>query len=590
MRRRVFRATLPCALLLAITFSAFAAPASANGGFTFYGSGDGHGIGMSQWGAYGLAKMGWTDNRIIQHFYQGTKVVSSSSLPGRIRVGLTSGRTVVHLRAQAGQVRLWQGHAGGTLIGAIPSGDTWTMLARKHDWGIKRPNGTLVGGHGWGGPNTNLIVTYQDQGARVFIPEADAIWYHGFSYKRGSIEMNLTSCGDANGCVERLIARLDFEDYLLGLGEVPASWPMAAMQAQAIAARSYAAYDMLHYPLRSDCNCDLTDGASDQTYIGYNREAGTDGQRWVKAVRSTAHQVATYSGKVIQAFYAASDGGHTDSVQDVWHGGNPAYAIPWLTGVCDPGEWTDANPWTDWSKSYTASDVTARLAPYTTSIGTIRRFRSIHRTQGGRIMSAVAVGSSGSRRISGDEMKYALGWYDERVWVNSDHTIRGAIRHRYDSLGCKPGLPTSPQKVVSGGAGSQQFFADGGMYRNNGADLTLWLHGPVDQEFRAVGSEGGVLGLPTSTATSLTGATKGTSCTGCRRFSFTGGRIYVGPSTGAHALWGNVLAAYLNHGGAGGALGMPTTRVQPRDGGGVRARFEHGTIACRQGTCHVTTG
>jgi SpoIID/LytB domain protein len=366
MRRRVFRATLSCALLLAITFSALAAPASASGGFTFYGSGDGHGIGMSQWGAYGLAKMGWTDNRIIQHFYQGTKVVSSSSLPGRIRVGLTSGRTVVHLRAQAGEVRLWQGHAGGTLIGAIPSGDTWTVLARKHDWGIKRPNGTLVGGHGWGGPNANLIVTYQDQGSRVFIPEADAIWYHGFSYKRGSIEMNLTSCGDANGCVERLIARLDFEDYLLGLGEVPASWPMAAMQAQAIAARSYAAYDMLHYPLRSDCNCDLTDGASDQTYIGYNREAGTDGQRWVKAVRSTAHQVATYNGKVIQAFYAASDGGHTDSVQDVWHGGNPAYAIPWLTGVCDPGEWTDANPWTDWSKSYTASDVTARLAPYTT--------------------------------------------------------------------------------------------------------------------------------------------------------------------------------------------------------------------------------
>src|SRR5947208_10124161 len=46
------------------------------------------------------------------------------------------------------------------------------------------------------------------------------------------------------------------------------------------------------YALRSDCNCDLTDGASDQTYIGYNREAGPDGDRWVKAVRSTAHQVA----------------------------------------------------------------------------------------------------------------------------------------------------------------------------------------------------------------------------------------------------------------------------------------------------------
>src|SRR3954464_606924 len=328
MRRRVIRATLPCALLLAMTLGSFAPSAAATGSFTFYGSGDGPGSGMSQWGAYGLARMGWTDKRVVRHFYKGTKVVSSSSVPGKIRVGLTWGRTVVHLRAQAGPVRLWIGHAGGTLVGAIPSGDTWTVQARAHDWGVHRPNGTLVGRHGWGGPHHNLIVTYQDHGSRVFISEADAIWYHGFSYKRGSIEMNLTSCGDANGCVERLIARLDFEDYLLGLGEVPASWPMAAMQAQAIAARSYAAYDVKHYASRSDCNCDLTDGASDQTYIGYNREAGTDGARWIKAVRSSAHKVATYGGNVIQAFYAASDGGHSDSVQDVLHGGEPAYKNP----------------------------------------------------------------------------------------------------------------------------------------------------------------------------------------------------------------------------------------------------------------------
>ena len=107
-----------------------------------------------------------------------------------------------------------------------------------------RPNGHLVGGHLWGGPRQDLIVTYADTGSRVFIPEADAIWYQGFSYGRGTIEMNLTSCGDANGCVERLIARLRFEDYLRGLGEVPASWPMEAMRAQAVAARTYAAYDV----------------------------------------------------------------------------------------------------------------------------------------------------------------------------------------------------------------------------------------------------------------------------------------------------------------------------------------------------------
>jgi uncharacterized protein with LGFP repeats len=128
------------------------------------------------------------------------------------------------------------------------------------------------------------------------------------------------------------------------------------------------------------------------------------------------------------------------------------------------------------------------------------------------------------------------------------------------------------------------------MYRNNGTDLTLWLHGQIDHEFRAVGAMTGVLGLPTSTATSLSTAGRGGACSGCRRISFTGGRIYDGPSTGAHALWGNVLVTYLKHGGAAGVLGMPTTRVLDRDGGGVRARFQHGTIACRQGTCHVTTG
>src|SRR5215470_1970025 len=89
MRRRVLRAAVPCALLLALSLGAIVPPAIASGSFTFYGSGDGHGIGMSQWGAYGLAKMGWTDKRIIQHFYKGSKVVTSSSLPGRIRVGLT---------------------------------------------------------------------------------------------------------------------------------------------------------------------------------------------------------------------------------------------------------------------------------------------------------------------------------------------------------------------------------------------------------------------------------------------------------------------------------------------------------------------
>jgi uncharacterized protein with LGFP repeats len=69
---------------------------------------------------------------------------------------------------------------------------------------------------------------------------------------------------------------------------------------------------------------------------------------------------------------------------------------------------------------------------------------------------------------------------------------------------------------------------------------------------------------------------------------FAAGTIYYAPGTGAHALWGNVLDTYLSHGGAGGKLGMPLSRVRPRPGGGVRASFEHGSIACVAGSCTVS--
>jgi uncharacterized protein with LGFP repeats len=184
--------------------------------------------------------------------------------------------------------------------------------------------------------------------------------------------------------------------------------------------------------------------------------------------------------------------------------------------------------------------------------------------------------------VTGSQLKAALGLYDERVWVNSDHTIKGPIRSRYDHLGCRPGLPTSRQRVVDGGA--QQFFQTGGLYRNGGADLTVWLRGPIDHEFRAVGAAAGILGVPITTTKSLS---RGGGCAGCERISFVGGAIYYGPSPGAHALWGHVLETYKKHGGAGGSLGLPTSRVRDKKGGGVRATFQHGRITCSHGSCSV---
>jgi SpoIID/LytB domain protein len=553
--------------------------------FRFHGSGYGHGIGMSQWGAYGLAQEGWSHRRILTHFYSGTRVAASSTLPKTLRVGLTAGRSTIHLGARSGPVQLWLDGPRMRFVAKIPAGKTWSVSAapavRKYT--IRDHTGALVGGVRWGGPARPLFATFAGTGARVFVPEADEVWHQGYAYAYGFLEFDLTGCADH--CAERLTIELPFEAYLRGMGEMPSSWPTAALRTQAVAARTFAAYKIRRYGLRGDCDCHLLDGSGDQVYVGWNKESGPDGDRWVAAVVGTRGEVVTYQGSLIQAFYAASDGGYSEDVEDVWHGGNPAYAIPYLRGVCDPGEYTSANPWTDWTRSFTAASLSSRLAPYTGGIGTITRFTDVRRGDSGRIVRATARGTRGSAAVEGDELRSALGLPDGRVWINTDRNIVGAVRAKYDALMCRPGLPRSP--VVTLDHGSRQFFERGGIYRNGRVDLTIWLKGSIHIEYVAAGGARGRLGLPVSDAVSVRRTSATTACSACRRIILESGRIYFKPGVGAHALWGSVLSAYLDRGGTQSALGYPTTRLRSVDGV-RRASFEHGTIACANGSCDVS--
>jgi SpoIID/LytB domain protein len=561
--------------------------ANAADTFRFHGSGYGHGIGMSQWGAYGLANKGWSYQHILTHFYSRTRVVHSSTLPKRIRVGLTSGRSKIHLTPRNGPVRLWLDGPGITFVAKIPFRQTWTVSTSRTQskYAIRDQTGALVGGVRWGGPSRPLFATFSDTGSRVFVPEADDVWHQGFTYAYGFLEFDLSGC--ASRCVERLTIELPFEKYLRGLGEMPSSWPAAALRAQAVGARTFATYKIRRYGSRSDCDCHLVDGAGDQVYVGWGKEIGIDGDRWVAAVVNTAGQIVTYGGSPIQAFYSASDGGYSENVEDVWHGGNPAYAIPYLRGVCDPGEYTSANPWTDWMRSFTASSVSSRLAPYTGGIGTITRFTQVRRGVSGRIVSATARGTGGSAFVAGSELRSALGLPDGRVWINSDRNIVGAVRGKYDALMCRPGLPRS--SVLALTHGSRQLFQRGGIYRNRQVDLTVWLRGVIHSEYLGAGGAGGRLGLPVSDAVRPMLTYAAQTCSSCRRVVLEGGRIYFKPGLGAHALWGPVLSSYLGRGGAQGELGYPTTRVR-RVNGVSQASFEHGTIACSNGSCDVQVG
>ena len=88
-------------------------PAAAAGTFTFYGGGYGHGVGMSQYGALGMAQDGWTHKQILTQFFTDT-TVAQYDFPPLIRVGLVQGKKVFHLHARGGPVEL-----GDPLLGEL---------------------------------------------------------------------------------------------------------------------------------------------------------------------------------------------------------------------------------------------------------------------------------------------------------------------------------------------------------------------------------------------------------------------------------------------------------------------------------------
>src|SRR5205823_5778394 len=153
--------------------------------------------------------------------------------------------------------------------------------------------------------------------------------------------------------------------------------------------------------------------------VGWSKESGFDGSRWVHAVTATAKTVVSYKGTPIQAFFFSSSGGETENNENVW-GGTP---IPYLRGVCDPGDYTPQNPSAVWTSTLTAGTVTSALHPYTGGIGTITGFTSIKRGVSGRIISANAKGSKGTHSVTGQEIQAGLGLRDDKIWINSNKNV-----------------------------------------------------------------------------------------------------------------------------------------------------------------------
>lgn len=293
------------------------------------GGGDGHGVGMSQWGALGLAEHGYDYQTILSHYYSGTT------------------------------------------IGHIPQ---------------KRIVKVLIGNR---------------------------------------------------------VKKVPIEAYVRGVvaAEMPPSWPKAALEAQAIASRTYAITD--------DAGGNRFDVYSDtrsQVYLGKAAETSASNE----AVKDTAGQVVTYQGKPAITYFFASSGGRTESIQNSFIGAAPE---PWLTGVPDP---YDSGPLHRWTVKLTFAEAARDLRGLVK--GAFEGIEVLRRGFSPRIVLADVLGSKGKTEVIGPELAGRLGLYDAWAYFSIDKN--GKVGREPDRSGARPSaseeVPPPPSPPTAGGEGGVQ--------------------------------------------------------------------------------------------------------------------------------------
>lgn len=144
-----------------------------------------------------------------------------------------------------------------------------------------------------------------------------------------------------------VVNRVGFEQYVDGIGEMPSNWPAAALQAQAVAARTYALWTVLTHPAGAG-GSQICATDSCQEYTGLDKPDGSYGANWAAAVKATQGLVLQYGGRIIEALYGSSDGGQT------LYGG-----VPWLPAVADPQD--DVAPEHQWAWSASLAQMAGAL-------------------------------------------------------------------------------------------------------------------------------------------------------------------------------------------------------------------------------------
>lgn len=356
------------------------APAGGGPGVVIRGSGWGHSVGMSQYGAQAQALDGRGHEAILGHYYPGVELARHDVADGPIRVNLFLNQPDIDRETLRVQTASRDGRPParpvtvdlGGVSRAVPFPQTWTL---RHDGdafvlrdadGAEQARGPgpvrLDYDHLEGNPTLLRLPQLAGRGGSRLAG----------TYQWGFVEVTRNDEG------LRPVAVLPVELYLRGLAEMPAHWELEALKAQAVAGRTYAVRRVLD-GLDDDCACHLGATPHDQVYAGWAKEGAPGGPRWVEAVLHTAGRVAMHRGELAWTYYSSSHGGRTERSADSW-----AYddAHPYLSSVEDPWSLDPRvdNPKAHWERTVENAEFAAALG---TGLSEVRGVRIVDRTDGG---------------------------------------------------------------------------------------------------------------------------------------------------------------------------------------------------------------
>jgi len=330
---------------------ALAADDSIPDAFVFQGSGWGHGVGMSQYGAASMARHGFTETEILTHYYAGTRVEmlpvtgsedSEGDATVRVQVYGSGGdsKTDTILRVTptgATGTGTWELDFYTASSNPILDAGTPRRLTGTIDQDIAvHASGKTVSATVDGVTKSGSIAVLTWSGTTYREPTSEAapviqiIKDDGSSASNGTYRHGKLVIGTANGRRLNIVNVLKLNsEYLYGIAEVPSSWAAEALQAQAIAARGYV---VANRGYKSSCDCQLYDDTRSQNFTGWNKESqgetGQWGARWVAAVDATASDdgrkgmMLTYGsggvGHIVTGYYFSSSGGQTENSEQVW--------------------------------------------------------------------------------------------------------------------------------------------------------------------------------------------------------------------------------------------------------------------------------